>query len=116
MKNRKIDVLGSEWYILFRSEKDDEYLKTGVDGYTDYTTKTIVVAEIEKGIGVVENIQEHMKKVARHEVVHAFLCESGLRENSSSITDGWATNEEMVDWIAFQGPKICKAWADAELI
>ena len=36
------------------------------------------------------------KKVIRHELVHAFLFESGLSVNS------WADNEEIVDWIAIQ--------------
>lgn len=41
----------------------------------------------------------------RHEIVHAYLYESGLAENSLSVAN-WATNEEMVDWIARQFPKI----------
>lgn len=36
----------------------------------------------------------------RHELVHAFLFESGLSVNS------WADNEEIVDWIAIQFPKL----------
>ena len=48
------------------------------------------------------------KKNVRHELVHAFLFECGLAENSN-----WAQNEELVDWIAIQGPKIYKAWQDA---
>lgn len=41
----------------------------------------------------------------RHEVIHAFLFESGLAENSNT-SDAWAVNEEMVDWLAIQAPKI----------
>ena len=48
------------------------------------------------------------QKNHRHEIVHAFLFESGLAENSE-----WAQNEEMVDWIAKQGPKLIKAWQEA---
>ena len=36
-----------------------------------------------------------------HEIVHAFLHESGLSSNSE-----WAMNEEIADWIALQLPKI----------
>ena len=53
-----------------------------------------------------------MKKVLRHEIVHAYLCESGL-EHCSLGEDSWATNEEMVDWMAIQGPKLYKAWEEA---
>ena len=52
-----------------------------------------------------------MKTTLRHEIVHAFLGESGLSANSNE-TDAWARNEEMVDWIAIQGPKIWKAWKE----
>ena len=41
-------------------------------------------------------------------VPHVFLFECGLAENSP-----WAQNEELVDWIAIQGPKIHKAWEEA---
>ena len=41
----------------------------------------------------------------RHEIVHAYLFESGLAECSSNITS-LAQNEEMVDWIARQIPKM----------
>ena len=40
-----------------------------------------------------------------HELVHAFLYESGLSINSLSPS-GWASNEEMTDWMAIQGPKL----------
>ena len=53
-----------------------------------------------------------MKQTLRHEIVHAFLGESGLSNNSNSI-DAWARNEEVVDWFAIQGPKIYKAWQEA---
>ena len=45
----------------------------------------------------------------RHEVIHAFLNESGLTSSSNGV-DCWALNEEMVDWIAIQYPKIRKVF------
>ena len=49
------------------------------------------------------NLKAFRNQVIRHEVVHAFFCESGLENNSD-----FATNEELVDWIAIQIPKICE--------
>lgn len=43
-----------------------------------------------------------------HEIVHAFFFESGLGGESD-----YAQNEELVDWIARQGPKLYRAWAEA---
>jgi len=53
-----------------------------------------------------------MKETLRHEIVHAFLFECGLSA-CSGYADHWAKNEEMVDWIAIQGPKIHEAWKKA---
>ena len=38
-------------------------------------------------------------------MIHAFMFESGLDCNSNNV-EGWARNEEMVDWMAIQMPKI----------
>ena len=54
------------------------------------------------------NLKIQTKKVLRHEITHAFFFESGLAENSP-----FAQNEELVDWMAIQGPKIYKAWQEA---
>lgn len=40
-----------------------------------------------------------------------FLFESGLDANSNGI-EAWASNEEMVDWIAIQMPKIVNAYEE----
>ena len=48
------------------------------------------------------------KATTRHEIVHAFFFESGLGCESD-----YAQNEELVDWIARQGPKLYRAWAEA---
>ena len=49
-------------------------------------------------------------------LIHAFLNESGLRYNSFAPETAWARNEEMVDWIAIQFPKLMKAFRDADAI
>lgn len=108
----KINILGSEWEILERSENDDQRLE-GCDGYCDWTIKTIVV---EREItGTLTNMEAYLKKVKRHEIVHAFLLESGLDECSGE-TDAWARNETMVDWFARMGIKIHSAWVAADAI
>lgn len=63
-----------------------------------------------------DNIAEYNKKVLRHEIIHAFLRESGLSGNSMQYDGAWAQCEEMVDWIAIQFPKILKAFQDADCL
>jgi hypothetical protein len=105
----KIDVLGTKWSVTICSEKDDERLHD-CDGYSDWTTKKIAVEK--EVVGTLEDMDVYVKKVLRHEIVHAFLLESGLHECSGE-TDAWASNEAMVDWFARQGPKIYAAWKEA---
>ena len=107
-----VNILGTEYIILKRSERDDKRLNN-CDGYCDWTTKQIVVEQ--EMYGNLGDMDCYMKKVLRHEIVHAFAIESGLHE-SSLETDSWAANEEMIDWFAMQGPKIYKAWKEADAL
>ena len=107
-----VNILGTEYIILKRSERDDNRLNN-CDGYCDWTTKQIVVQQ--EMYGNLGDMDCYMKKVLRHEIVHAFAIESGLHE-SSLETSSWAANEEMIDWFARQGPKIYKAWKEADAL
>lgn len=107
-----IDILGQTWEVIRAAEDEFDYL-CDADGFTDFTTRQIVVKKVKKERGSVDDLEFYMKKVTRHEIVHAFLFESGIHINSLKFEDGWATNEEMIDWFAFQGQKIYKAWQEA---
>ena len=107
---KKINVLGTEYTLKESTEADDAGL-IGNDGYCDTTTKECVVDQMnQNGSDVKKNLPEYKKAVKRHELIHDFLYESGLEACS------WATNEEMVDWIAIQFPKLLKAFKEAECI
>lgn len=106
-----INVLGAEYII---TKEHDTPRLANMDGFCDETTKEIVVETYdgdEGKAGVKAKLDIQRKKVLRHEIVHAFAFESGLAENSP-----WAQNEEFVDWIAIQGPKIWKAWQEAKAV
>ena len=100
-----VDVLGTE-YSVIQSNKVDDMTLEKCDGYCDHSVKKIVVDTFQKSPTSLENLESYTKKVIRHELVHAFLFESGLSCNS------WADNEEIVDWIAIQFPKLLKAFKD----
>ena len=115
-----INVLGVEYMIISKRFEEDEYFKRGeCNGYCSGCLKEIVLCEMSTYPGwehetkEVQNIQT--KETLRHEIIHAFFNESGLACSSSS-TDAWARNEEMVDWFALQGPKIYKAWMEVGAI
>ena len=104
MQDFKVNILGSEWSMKFGNEKEYPNL-TNADGYIDLSTREIVVDDMEAS----------QKQVVRHEIIHAFLLESGLDSNSNSA-DSWAVNEEMVDWFAIQSPKIFKVFNELKLM
>lgn len=107
-KGMKIDILGTEYTISEQTAQDNNLLQ-GADGYCDWTSKEIVISkDID---GNLHNLDWYKRKVKRHEILHAFASESGLNECSD-----WARNEEMIDWIAYQGLKIIEAWKAAGAI
>ena len=99
-------ILGTQYNIKLISESDDPMLKT-LGGYTDKTVHKIVVKLIEKQSDSVQNLADYAKTIMRHELIHAFLFESGLDACANGV-DCWAQNEEMIDWFAYQSPKILK--------
>ena len=114
MKKRTINILGTKYSILFGTEAQFPALKNA-DGYCDETIKCIVVDTFENCVDDVKakkNMVEHQKKVIRHEIIHAFFFESGLSSESNDVNQ-WAMNEEMIDWIAYQLPKIITVCEEA---
>ncbi len=99
----KVSVLGTDYKIQELKMSEDAILE-GCDGYCDNSVKKIVIAQFERGKNSIEDLDDHKKKVIRHELSHAFLFESGLH-----VQCDWARSEEMVDWIAIQFPKLVKA-------
>lgn len=109
-ESRCVSILGTEYDVLVRSVEEDPKLEQCV-GYCEQYSKKIVLNDMagaEKDVMVVENIEEFKKKVLRHEIIHAFFGESGLRSCSK-----YAEDEELIDWIAIQFPKILKAFEQA---
>ena len=105
-----VTILGKEYVITRCSGSSDPRMKDS-DGFCDDTTREICAETFERYAGrpnAKKDLREYSKKVLRHEIIHAFLCESGLAECSA-----WAQDEEAVDWFARQGPKIIQAWKEA---
>ena len=104
-----VNVLGTEYTIKESNEVADATLKD-CDGYCDTSVKAIVIDTFQHSPDSLEDLEVYRKKVTRHELIHAFLYESGLSCNS------WAKDEEVVDWIALQFPKLLKAFEQCEAL
>lgn len=109
-----ISVLGTDIQILFREANKDPKLLSCV-GYFDQSKHLIVVKIMEPDATSLGDLERYQKEVLRHEIIHAFLYESGIDACSTSA-ENWGTNEEMVDWIAIQSPQIFKVFQEMELV
>lgn len=106
-----VDILGTRYNIKSVDRNTDDKRLEGANAYCDYYAKEIVAIKYEETEESFKDIPAFNRKTLRHEIVHAFLAESGLRRSCS-----WAENEEVVDWIAIQFPKMLKAFNEANAI
>lgn len=80
------------------------------DGYCDAYEKRIAIESEhnENAPGSIKDFESLRRKVKRHEVIHAFFFESGLAD--------YAKNEQLVDWIAWQFPKMLETFKQIDAI
>ena len=111
MTDTKVNILGTEYTIEYKIASQDAILKDS-NGYCDITSKRIVILAEKRDEDDIENFIYLQNKTIRHEIIHAFIFESGLFNNTYCVDGGWAKNEEMIDWFAIQAPKIFKAFTE----
>ena len=114
----RISVLGVEYEITKRKYDEDPFFaEKSYDGYCSEYGKKIVYCDMHTFPGCGNENDEAViaceKATLRHEIVHAFLNESGLSYSVGGIDGPWPKCEEVVDWFAIQGPKIYAAWQAA---
>lgn len=105
----KIDILGTTYQIEHHNAGDDLKLEDA-NGYCELYSKKLIIEDIPDHPMNFEDLEKFKKHVVRHEIIHAFLHESGLANNS------WANDEELVDWIALQFPKLLNAFERADCL
>lgn len=118
MENKTVNVLGENYSIMFVDEYPELFsdFEETSDALCNFYDKVIYVLN-PKEKDLTENGKMNLnKKKLRHEIVRAFLFESGLSSNTHGIYGAWAENEEMVDWIAIQSPKIFKVFQELEIL
>lgn len=104
----KITILGSQWEIIDKASETDYPSLKDADGYCDFYAKQIVLGEFTTANGYeYADLESFRRKVLRHELVHAFLYESGMTQ--------LARNEEVVDWFAIQAPKLLNMFQSLEV-
>ena len=99
----KVNILGTE-YTIWQDDSLDDH---GLDGCCKKYDKEISIRSVEKMLEADDKLaakKNRHNEVMRHEIVHAIFNESGL--------DDFANNEQLVDWIAMQFPKMLQAFKD----
>lgn len=110
-----LDVLGTMYVIYESKASTDENLKgNGLAGYCDAMDRKIVIADVTEkdyfDLDSDEARKRYRQELLRHEIIHAFLSEAGLRDSANPCETAWPKNEEMVDWFALLWPKIQTAF------
>lgn len=117
----QLDVLGTKYTIRIVSNEEESFFeKNNADGYCDEVAKEIVLLDLKTSSRWAGELEENMilamKATLRHEITHAFFNESGLSDMTIHFEGPWARNEELIDWIALQGPKLYAAWGLADAL
>ena len=115
------EILGTLYTIETRKISEDPILKEGPRyGCCLEMSKRILIADTSEqeyfSLYTEQEQKAFWKQTARHEIIHAFLNESGLSIGASAPDFSWAKNEEMVDWLAIQSPKIFQVFQDLDLL
>lgn len=102
-----LNILGTKYTVSYKSPVEDTFLENCA-GYCDKTSHAIVVST--KNINL-DDFPAYQKTVLRHEIIHAFLFESGLSDSLEHKPQGH--EETVIDWIAIQFPKILEVFEKA---
>lgn len=110
-----VNILGTVYAVIVKKYDEDEAFRLQeIDAYCDDWIKEIVICDFATHPGwenePAATAAIAQKEALRHEIVHAFFSESGLGDSSVRFCGAYSKNEELVDWIALQGPKIYAAW------
>ena len=109
-----LNILGTEWKLRVCKSTDEPGLKNA-DGLTDRSSKTMYVRGDQDGVdNPLENYAAYQKEVKRHEIIHAFMYESGL--GNETYHPEYGHDEQQVSWMALQFPKLLKIFEQADAI
>ncbi len=110
----RINILGTDYDIHFVDEFPEYLREVGenASGLCNRHDRDIFIKRCNDKYMTEEGRARCEKDTLRHEIIHAYLSESGLSANASHCYGAWAENEEMVDWISIQFPKICRTFKE----
>lgn len=108
----ELNILGSKWAVRWKTEDEEPRLvKENADAFCDHTKREIIMGLYAEWNYTVGEVEGYLRRVMRHEILHAFFYESGLGDDFEHNQSG--QEELIIDWMALQFPKIQEAFAAA---
>ena len=117
--NAIISVLGVEYKVKIATDANDNDFKAydNLQGYSDPSIHTIAVrtadnrrkGQLDRGYLTCNDTTIEVKDTIRHEIIHAFMNESGLDAASTP----WAHDESLINWLEIMIPRIEQAYKQA---
>lgn len=113
-------ILGTEYRIeIHKWSEDKELSQNSWAGYCCSSLPLIVIADFDDEehfwFSSEEEKDVYFKRCLRHEIIHAFLNESGLKDNFEHVSR-MGHEETMVDWIANQFLKITAVYEELGIL
>lgn len=97
-----VSILGTPYKII-----REKFGNEDIDGETDYTSHQIRIRT--DNVNKLGDFDVLTKKQLRHEIIHAFMAESGLQANFEHYRQ-FGHDETTVDWFAIQFPKMLEVF------
>ena len=129
MRIQETEILGTKYKIIFANEDEVHDGKFphlfGCYGILLSPLRTILIRDFDDELplatdeegGADNNFIPLRNSALRHEILHAYFNECGLRFNASGTGDkSWSRNEEMVDWFACLSPKIFNTYSELGIL
>lgn len=107
MENKIVNILGTEYKII----EDESLAKSIADGECRPYEKEIHIRKIDDLLSDDDSIEVkemRYKEVLMHELWHSLFFESGLED--------YCDNEQLVDFLAKQAPKLFKVFRELEIL
>jgi len=102
----KVNILGQEYEILTLTEEEYPKLKNAnaCGLFEGYSKQIVINKDTVEDELTYANFKEFKNKTLRHEILHAYFHEMGLRD--------YCEDETLIDILAFQIPKMTKTFKE----
>ena len=110
--SKTVNILGTKYTVYLTQDLSDTH-----DGFCDYTVKKIFIfgpGDNENDPFALADWTVRQREVVRHEIIHAFMFESGLDTEIFHPCRGH--DEQTIDWFAQQLPKIVKVCEELDVL